>query len=483
MKTFRKSSLTLTVLVALGIVAPARADDAEKTKNAAGAVSADATLEEIVVTSNKRVSTVQDTPASITAVSAADIADRGLTDFNSLAESVPGIAMRTSGPGQTEFEMRGLNSSGGNSSMVGFYLDETPLSSPASAQVGKVVIDPNLYDLERVEVLRGPQGTLYGSSSMGGTVKLVPAMPQLGEFEASGETKFSHTGSGGGFNEAVSAMINLPLGSTAALRIVSTTSSDSGWINRNVIADGAVAVDAGVFPNVSRPGNFNTVPLAVSYAGANTTNLDSFRATMLWKPINGLTITPMVMWQHTVQGGSNTVDVNGVPQYPSVPPVNAHREIYDTPEPQADRFSLGSLKAEYQFPGFSVTSATAYWTRSLIVSQDGTEENASAIGIPVYDAAAGGIGPTGPTPYGPGVTEKDYTAQLSEELRFTSTGESRWQWQLRAIQYRGIARGQRHGSEVRPVMVAQQGLAAVRDRGQGLPPWRGQPTDSSRVLD
>src|SRR5450631_4500812 len=127
MKTFRKSSLTLTVLVALGIVAPARADDAEKTKNAAGAVSADATLEEIVVTSNKRVSTVQDTPASITAVSAADIADRGLTDFNSLAESVPGIAMRTSGPGQTEFEMRGLNSSGGNSSMVGFYLDETPL--------------------------------------------------------------------------------------------------------------------------------------------------------------------------------------------------------------------------------------------------------------------------------------------------------------------------------------------------------------------
>ncbi len=135
-------------------------------------------LQEVVVTAEKRTSDVQNTGASITAVTSEEIADRGIVDFNSLAQSVPGIAMRTSGPGQTEFEMRGLNSAGGNTSMVGFYLDETPLSSPASAQVGKVEIDPTLYDLQRVEVLRGPQGTLYGSSSMGGTfVKLVPNAP------------------------------------------------------------------------------------------------------------------------------------------------------------------------------------------------------------------------------------------------------------------------------------------------------------------
>lgn len=411
------SRLSLAVLVALGSIGAARADD-ESTQ----------TLESISVTANKRTSTVQETAASITAVSAEDIAARGLTDFNSLAESVPGISMRTSGPGQTEFEMRGLNSSGGNTSMVGFYLDETPLSSPASAQVGKVVIDPNLYDLDRVEVLRGPQGTLYGSSSMGGTVKLVPNLPQLGTFDATGETKLSHTASGGGFNETVNGMVNLPLGSTAAVRIVASVENDSGWIARNVIQDGAVGGDAGTFPAGTRPSNFYTAPLAVQYPGANTTDLSSVRATVLWKPIAGLTVTPMIMYQRTDQGGSNTVDVNGTPQYPSVPSTNAHWEIYDSPEPQTDRLTLGSLKLEYQFEGFSLTSATSDWTRALIVSQDGTEENALAFGFTTYDLAGGGPGATGPTPYGPSVTEKDYTANLSEELRLTSTGSGPLQW-------------------------------------------------------
>jgi iron complex outermembrane receptor protein len=387
-------------------------------------------LAEVVVTAEKRASTVQETPISITAVSAAEIADRGLTDFNSLAVSVPGISMRTSGPGQTEFEMRGLNSSGGNTSMVGFYLDETPLSSPASAQVGKVVIDPNLYDLDHVEILRGPQGTLYGSSSMGGTVKLVPASPKLNDFDASGEAVLSDTNSGGNINTAVNGMLNIPIGSSAALRVVASTSYTSGWISRNVIADGAVQTDNGPgFPAVSRPSNFYTAPLAVSYPGANDTTISGFRASILWEPIDHLTITPAVMYQRTEQGASNTVDVNGYPTNPTVPAVLAHYEIYDTPEPQTDRFTLGSLKMEYQFDSFSITSATGNWNRHLLVSQDGTEENASALspGAP-YDPAAGGIGPAGPNPYGPGVSERDYTQQFTEELRVTSTGTGPFKW-------------------------------------------------------
>jgi iron complex outermembrane recepter protein len=387
-------------------------------------------LAEVVVTAEKRTSTVQETPISITAVSAADIADRGLTDFNSLAVSVPGISMRTSGPGQTEFEMRGLSSAGGNTSMVGFYLDETPLSSPASAQVGKVVIDPNLYDLDHVEVLRGPQGTLYGSSSMGGTVKLVPNAPRLNDFDASGEAVISDTNSGGSINTAVNGMLNIPLGSTAAFRVVASTSYTSGWISRNVIADGAVLADNGPgFPAVFRPSNFYTAPLAVSYPGANDTTIDGFRASILWQPIDRLSITPAVMYQRTQQGGSNTVDVNGYTTNPQVPSTLAHWEIYDTPEPQTDRFTLGSLKMEYQFDSFSITSATANWNRHLLVSQDGSEENASALspGAP-YDAAAGGIGPAGPNPYGPGVSERDYTQQFTEELRVTSTGTGPFKW-------------------------------------------------------
>jgi iron complex outermembrane receptor protein len=390
-------------------------------------------LPEIVITATKRESTVQDTPISVTAISAADIASKGLTDFNSLAQTVPGIAMRTAGPGQTEFEMRGLNSAGGNTSVVGFYFDETALSSPASAQLGKVVIDPNLYDLNRVEILRGPQGTLYGASSMGGTVKLVPNAPQLGQFLASGETVVSETGSGGGTNFTQNGMVNLPLGENVALRIVGSSDSQSGWLNRYVFADGAVLTDGATG---ARPPGFYTAPLAETVSQANASSLDSFRASLLWRPTDEVSITPALMWQHTHQDGPNAVDVDGSPSHPQVPAASGHFEIYDTPEPQDDQFTLGSLKIEWQTEHFLVTSATADWKRKTVVSQDGTEENAGPSGLgslgtaSPYDTSAGGVGPTGPGPTGPGVQERDATEQRSEELRLTSTDKGAFQWQV-----------------------------------------------------
>jgi len=399
---------------------------------AAAAADQGTDLEEVVITATKRESTVQDTPISVTAISAADIANKGLTDFNSLAQTVPGIAMRTSGPGQTEFEMRGLSSAGGNASVVGFYLDETALSSPASAQLGKIVIDPNLYDLNRVEILRGPQGTLYGSSSMGGTVKVVPNAPQLGVYAVSGETVVSTTGSGGGTNFTQNGMVNLPLGTEVALRLVGSTDSESGWLNRYVFADGAVPTDGATG---ARPPGFYTAPLAETASQANASSLDSFRASLLWHPVDELSITPAFMWQHTHQDGPNAVDVNGAPSYPQVPAAQGHWEIYDTPEPQDDTFTLGSLKIEWQTEHMLITSATGDWTRTTLVSQDGTEENDGPSGLgslgtaSPYDTSAGGLGPTGPGPSGPGVQERDATQQLSEELRLTSTDKGPFQWQ------------------------------------------------------
>ena len=108
---------------------------------------------------------------------ASDLQAQGLSDMTSVAQQVPGVSFKTSGPGQTEFEMRGLTSTGGESPTVGFYLDDAVLTPAAMAQNGKTVIDPSLFDLNRVEVLRGPQGTLYGAGSMGGTIKLVTNQP------------------------------------------------------------------------------------------------------------------------------------------------------------------------------------------------------------------------------------------------------------------------------------------------------------------
>src|ERR1700694_5441603 len=111
------------------------------------------------------------------------LAAAGLTRIEDIAHEIPGLSMRSAGPGLTEYDARGLASNGGAASTVVFYLDEIPLSPPALSQSGKVVIDPDLYDIERVEVLRGPQGTLYGSGSMGGTVKVVTNQPHTGHFE------------------------------------------------------------------------------------------------------------------------------------------------------------------------------------------------------------------------------------------------------------------------------------------------------------
>ena len=391
------------------------------------------TLEAIVITATKRATTVQSTPISITAVTSGQMADRGLTDLDSLVTTVPSLAVRNSGvPGNDEFEIRGLNSQGGNTSMVGLYLGDVPLSAPATSEFGKIELDPATYDLNRVEVLRGPQGTLYGSSSMGGTIRLIPNAPQLDAFAANTEEIVSDTVSGGGINHGENGMMNVPLGDTAAVRVVGSFTNDSGWIEQRVIQDGAVTVDPGVYPNVSRPSNFYTAPLQESLAGVNTTSVEQIRAELLWKPMSNLTIRPMALYESTSAGAPDEVDVNGEPTHPELPAVWAHWEVYPTPEPQTDRFSLGSLNIVYDLPSISLTSATGLWHRNSIHTEDSTEEIASAIGIPVYDVAAGGIGPNA-SPFGEGIANQDYTRQLSEEFRLASNapvhlplGELQW---------------------------------------------------------
>jgi outer membrane receptor protein involved in Fe transport len=313
--------------------------------------------------------------------------------------------------------------------MVGLYLGAIPLSAPASAQLGKVLVNLSLYDVARVEVLRGPQGTLYGASSMGGTVRIVPKAPVLGRFGVSGEIITSDTASGGGLNHSVNGMVNLPLGGKFALRLDGSITRDSGWIERRVIADNAVAVDSGIFPKVSRPSNFYSSPLQAQFNGVNTTSVNATRLQFLLKPTRRLSVLALMDYQMTSQGGPNAVDVNGQTTHPVMPSLEAHWEIYDTPEPQRDRFGLGSLEVIYHLPDLRISSATGYWARSTTVSQDATEESAAALGalFPTYDAPAG-IGATGPSPLGPGASERDDTRQLSEEFRVTSTSTGPWQW-------------------------------------------------------
>jgi iron complex outermembrane recepter protein len=382
-------------------------------------------LEEIVVTAEKRESTVQATPISITALSASDLAEENIASVEDLIGKVPGISLRTAGPGQTEYEMRGLSAGGGTAATVGFYLDETPLSANAVSLNGRTVIDPDLFDLNHVETLRGPQGTLYGSGSMGGTIKLVTNQPKLGMFEAATDSTISQT-SHGSTNGGGSLMLNLPIGEYAALRTVTTAKYISGWIDR-------IVAPPGEFPAPTQPAGSPGAPALCAYncvrgdvldmpvqqviKGVNLERFASARAALLVKPVDDLSITAALMYQR--------IDADGYNNFQD-PPGSHYLAIYqpyDQPEPYYDSFKMASLKVEYAFGFATVTSATSYWKRFVEQSTDSTE---ALQNINDLTHLVNGV-------YVPNFIQNLYqdhdpTTQFAEELRLTSNTTGPLQW-------------------------------------------------------
>lgn len=390
----------------------------------AGATSEDS-LQEIVVTAEKRESTVQKTPISITAISGSELQAQGVSDMVAVAQSVPGISFKTSGPGQTEFEMRGLTSTGGESPTVGFYLDDAVLTPAAMAQNGKTVIDPTLFDLNRVEILRGPQGTLYGAGSMGGTVKLVTNQPDPHGFSSNIELIGSGTQDGGGFNHTENLMVNIPImQDVVALRVVGTDKYIDGWIDRKVLNPFPDEVD-----NSTARGDVAAATVAADHEHSNWERLRSGRALLLIEPNERFNLTLGAMRQDLTQGAPNTID--------SPPLTETHYQPFDVVEPFKDTFDLWTATAKLNFDAFQIVSATAYWDRQQNQTQDISEAMQYYIGGFFGPPAAWPFGAQqtvsegGGTFYGFGagtISEDDYTRQFSEELRIASTGDGPLQW-------------------------------------------------------
>jgi iron complex outermembrane recepter protein len=369
--------------------------------------SEDTGLEEITVTAERFNSTIQNTPISISAFSGDQLAAAGLTRIEDIAHEVPGLSMRSAGPGLTEYEARGLASNGGAAPTVGFYLDEIPLSPPAVSQSGKVVIDPDLYDVERVEVLRGPQGTLYGSGSMGGTVKVITNQPKLGVFEGSVQGTGSYTDGGGG-NYGANVMLNLPLGDKFALRVVLSDLHRSGWIDNKTVSP---------FPISLTPtrGPVETAPVTNVFHNANDEQLSGGRISLLYKPTDDLSILATAFTQSLHLGGYDLLD--GSPNSSSPSRVSdAHFEVFPLREGVRDNISIFGLTVNANLGFADLTSATSDWGRLGVQTQDATES--------IYVANGGGTQFTSPVPY----SERDPSHQFSQELRLTSHDSGGLHW-------------------------------------------------------
>jgi len=186
-------------------------------------------IEEVMVTARKKAESLQDVPISVQALNSEALENQGVSNFNDYALLIPSVSFQSAGPGLSQVYMRGASDGGdGNASgqhpSVAIYLDEMPVTA-----IGRN-LDVHVYDIARVEALAGPQGTFYGSSSQGGTLRIITNQPDTTQFEAGFDVGYSTT-SGGDPSHSLEGFVNIPLSESAAIRLVGWTKTDGGYID------------------------------------------------------------------------------------------------------------------------------------------------------------------------------------------------------------------------------------------------------------
>jgi len=321
--------------------------------------------EEVTVTAMKRESTVLDVPFSVAAPTEQTLRDRGVQDIESVAANVGGFTVQNLGPGQSQVAMRGISAGQivrdqpGVKEQVGTFLDESVIS------LSLFTPDLDLFDTNRVEVLRGPQGTLFGAGSLSGTVRYITNQPELGVTRGVAEIGASGV-QGGGFGGNAKVAFNAPLGEAAALRIVGYYTRMPGYID---------AVQPGLTVKENVNDGFRTgTRLAVKVA-----------------PNERLSFTPRLVYQKVELDGWNRADAFNILANPFTtrrPAVTLgpREQFIQLEEKFTDDFLLGDLNLNYVAGGTTFTSITSYIHRDVLVIRDATALTASitggSIGLP-----------------------------------------------------------------------------------------------------
>ena len=346
--------------------------------------------EEVTVTSLKRESTLQEVPFSVAAPTEEVLQRRGVTDLEGVAANVAGFSVQNLGPGQSQVAMRGVSSGQiardqpGVKESVGGYLDESVIS------MSLFTPDVDLFDVSRVEVLRGPQGTLFGSGSLSGTVRYITNQPEPGKTQWFGELGGS-TIDGGSQGGDVKLGVNLPLGERAALRVAGYYNHLAGYIDTpstTRTSSGAIQANPGSSEEDINPGDRYGVRAAVRIA-----------------PNDRFSITPRIFYQKLEMDGWNRIDGFNIlanPYTTSRPAVTlGERELFaQIGEPTTDEFVLADLNLSCRFgSGVTLTSITSYNHRDILVVRDagaltssitggsiGLAENVYTLDAPLDDA-------------------------------------------------------------------------------------------------
>jgi len=287
------------------------------------------TLEEIVVTAQKREQRLIDVPISIVAMDAAELESRGIEDLADLAIAVPELTVIETFPGSSMVFIRGLGSFTDGSSLTGIYLDEYGVSISGFAEISQRVVD-----LERAEVLRGPQGTLYGQGAVGGTVRLITKTPELDRFSARADSSFYLTQDSDEVSHRVSGVVNIPVVEDVfGVRIAGEWEAAGGWVDNPVAGEEDV----------------------------NDREMKNVRINGLWRPSDALEVKGTVLIDRLSADSANAN-------------IDENRDLVTfifpgTLLPGVSETNLYGLTVTYDFGPVQLLSASSYFDWNRVISQ------------------------------------------------------------------------------------------------------------------
>ena len=420
----RKSKLSYAVVAALATTSVYAQEASPK--------AGKASIETIEVTATKRSESIQDIPVSVTALNGQALENLGVDNFQEYVEFLPNVIFQGTGPGQNEIYIRGAATTQSNISVssvqalqpsVAFYLDEQPVSMQGRN------LDIFATDMQRIEVLPGPQGTLFGASSQSGTVRLITNKPDHSGFSAGVDTSTSFT-KGGEMSNSVEAFMNFAVSDDLALRVAAYSDNQGGWIDniRNDPANGGYIGSAVVIDRIS--GGVLSDPENTPVVSPENDALveDDFNDAVYSGARFGLSYIINEDWDLLVQHTQQTLSTEGVFSYdPNLDGETSTNRF--VPEDNDDEFGLTTWTLEGRMDKLEVVYTGGYLDRSIDSTIDYTGYTNGGLFSAYYVCNYGGdVAPEDevcldPTKY---YKEKTDSTRMTHELRFNTPTDNVW---------------------------------------------------------
>ena len=421
MKNWARRGMALTCITSLSLCvltfSPNALAQGEKTPKKSPMIADVQQLQEVVVTATRRDSSIMDVPFSVNVQSEQDVQRLNTFNLEDLSRNVAGLAIQNLGPGQSVVNIRGVSSGQivrdqpGVKEQVGIYLDDTPIS------LSLFTPDIDLYDVSRVETLRGPQGTLFGSGSIGGTVRYITNQPQLNVNEAKAQLDLN-TIDGGSNGGHFKTAFNAPVGEKAAVRVVTYGTQYPGFID--ALREGGGGVN-------------NDVNDGDRWGG---------RIAFLWQPTSNLSVTPRVLYQNIDMGGFNREEFFNLFANPhssnTLRPgqLGRRQQFLLLNETFEDDTMILDNVIKWNFDNLlEATYVVSYTKRDLLVSRDASALTGS---VGIFPLAGLGF-PEDKVSLPSNLRDTTDVEQMTHEIRFSSNSKSAFQW-LAGVFYSEINR-------------------------------------------